>query len=335
MTTIADVLKGLKPGTIQSVGYMQIIPLLSEVGNDKYVLPTEVLISNRNYGEMQMENPTEGTLIIPFGMGVITRQSAQDHATPKAKILKRLEKAHINYAACIQQSQGGYLARGQHPMTILPWAIKGVALETRDDTNYGKLWGAITELNSSLGASRRGHLEVYLETFKDDLDTFIAQFEIIPNQVGAIVLINGYIVGIERTPNSGYFKALWRPLIRESYGSLVLQYRKKFGETPPIPKTRVPLKGSITSLEELKDALEVSKGAEDEIVKIKVRKLVKDKFTSVIEERVGNIQVQTLGNRQFSGQVVYDEDKIVYASFITTASGLKNADVWEADEFVI
>ena len=38
---VADVLHGCSPGRIQSVGYMQVIPLVSELSDDRFVSPVE------------------------------------------------------------------------------------------------------------------------------------------------------------------------------------------------------------------------------------------------------------------------------------------------------
>jgi len=38
---VADVLHGCTPGRIQSVGYMQVIPLVSELSDDRFVSPVE------------------------------------------------------------------------------------------------------------------------------------------------------------------------------------------------------------------------------------------------------------------------------------------------------
>ena len=332
---ISKILKGLEVGTIQQVGYMGIIPLLKETENDDFGVPTGVLLSTRNYGNLEAENPSDRMTILPFGTGVITSQAAQNHATPKAKLLAARQHVHMPYAACTQETQGGSIQAGEHPITILPWAIKEMALRTKDEEEYSKLWPVIREFNQSLGVRVTGHLELYLKQFKDDLDNFIAQFEVVPNQVGAIILINGYVMGIELTPNYEYFKSVWNPLIRECYGSLTLQYQKQFGDNPPAPRTREPLNTNVSSLKQLQEELVRVQEEEDKKVKSIIRKFLKDEFSAEEEESVEGYTVETLTNKQFVGQVARKDDEIVYASFVTTAQGVRSRKNYEAEDFRI
>ena len=51
---VADVLHGCTPGRIQSVGYMQVIPLVSELSDDRFVSPVEgeAEVFTTNYGSL-------------------------------------------------------------------------------------------------------------------------------------------------------------------------------------------------------------------------------------------------------------------------------------------
>jgi len=334
---IREILKGTTPGKIQQVGYMSIIPVLREPEdvNENVCDPTKILIGTRNYGEMDMENPTDKIGIVPFGTGVLTKQRAQNHATPKAKILRSKALESIDYGACIQETQGGLISRGEHEFTILPWSLREAGILTRNKKEYSKLWAPIREFNNSLGVRITGHLEVYLDHFKDDLDSFVAQFEVVPNQVGAIILMNGYVMGIELTPNYSYFRSIWKPLIRESYGSLVLQYQKQFGEDAPIPRTRVALQTNVKDMKSLQKELVRTQEAEDEKVKDVIRKFVNDKFTCTSEEIADGYKVQTVTNKQFIGQVVTKDSDVQYASLVTSARGIREQQKFEKDDFVI
>jgi len=334
--TIAEVLRGTTPGRMQSVGYMQIIPLVSELVDDRFVTPDNLATSTSDYGTVNVHNESDGMTIMPFGSAVMTKQMAQNHAIPKAKLMGAKENARINTAACIQDSQGGTIRKGKHPMSIIPWVLKEAALMTRKVRSYQKLWEPIKEFNKRLGLQARGHLEYYMDRFKDDLDQFIAQFEVIPNQVGAILLLDGSVMGVERAPNYEYWKAVWKPLIRECYGSLCLQYVKERGGEVSLPKTRVPLKfKSTNSLDDISRALAEAKSKEDEVIKKIVRKFIKEKFKQEPEETKGTIAVENITHKQFTGQIVRDEDKVVYASLVTRAAWARNHTWYEADEFTI
>lgn len=334
--TIAEVLRGTIPGRMQSVGYMQIIPLISDLVDDRFAPPDNLYTSTPDYGTVLVENKSDGMTIMPFGSGIITEQRAQNHAIPKAKLIQAQKQVRIDNAACIQDTQGGNIPKGKHPLTIIPWSLKEAALMTRNLRSYQKLWGPIKEFNTRLGLQARGHLEFYLQKFKDDLDNFIAQFEITHNQVGAIILLNGAVVAIERTPNYKYWKTIWRPLIRECYGSLALQFAKHMGPNPPLPKTRVPLKAKkINNIQDISQALLEARKKEEGVIKTIVRKFIKEKFKQEKEEDDGGIVVENLTHKQFTGQIVRDSDKVVYASLVTKDAWSRNHTWYEADEFTI
>lgn len=336
--TISTILKGVTPGRLQSVGYMQVIPLISDIVDDSISPPNTVSSATRDYGHLVVTNRSEKTTILPFGAGFVSDQSAQNHATTKAVVMKKGQIANIHDAACIQQSQGGYIRDGFHNMTILPWSVKEAAMVVKDQRSYQKLWPSIAEFNKSVGLQNRGHLEDYLNKFKSELDTFISEFEVVPNQVGAIFLMNGYVMGIEKAPNYQYWKSIWKPLIRECYGSLAIQYRKAFGKNPAPPKTRVPLKSvNISSLQDIAKALDSARKKEETIAKGIVRKFVKDRFKVQMEGTSGSTtyRVKSLSNKQFTGQITTNSDRVVYASLVATSNWVKNQEYNEADDFKI
>jgi len=333
--TIAEVLKGTVAGRMQSVGYMQIIPLISDLVDDAIVAPN-FHSGTKDYGTLIVENKEAGQAILPFASGFISTQRAQNHAATKAKLIGSKSKCTIDTAACIQSSQGGTIAHGDHQMTILPWTIREHAQDVKDTRSYQKLWPSIEEFNQTLGLTKRGHLEDYLNKFDKELNTFIAEFEVVPKQVGAIILMNGYVVGVERAPNYSYWNKIWKPLIRECYGSLVIQYRRQFGENPPPPKTRVPLKTvNVASFAGIKKALKAARTQEDSNVKGIVRKFIKNQFNRTEEEKSGDLAVESLKHDQFVGQIVRRDMSILYASLSTTRQWKTNQAWNESDEFKI
>lgn len=335
--TIKDILKGTQPGTMQTVGYMQVIPLVSDLIDENFALPDTAEVSTSGYGSMVVKNTDPAyPMILPFAAGYVVQQSAQDHASPSAKIIKGNQQVKIDTAACIQESQGGCMRKGLHPMTILPWSIKENALTSKDQKSYSKLWPSIKEFNSSLGLMNRGHLEDFMKEFKKDLNEFLGQFEIIHHQVGAIILMNGYVVGIERVPNYRFWKKLWDPLIRECYGSLAIQYAKRFGDNPIPPKTRVPLKSvQISTLEDIRKALNEAQNKETDIIKGIVRKFIYKKFSKTLDEKVDGLSVESVNHDQFTGQIVRNSEEVVYASLVTKGSWMQNKEWHDADDFEI
>jgi len=316
--TIADILARCEPGPMQSVGNVQIIPLITDLVDNDISAPTNVMSSTSNYGTLNLKNVNESTTIFPSCAGIITKQHAQNHALGKAKILPKDKVVVSDDAACIQETQGGVIRSGNHRMTILPWWIRETAIARRKEKEYGKLWPAITDFNKQLGIRTRGHLEHYLKDYKDQLDEFIGHFELVPNQVGAIILINGTIYGVEVAPNYEYWNSIWEPLIRECYGSMALQNAKKQGADAPPPKTRVPLRtASIKSADDILKAVQVAKEEEEKMVKHVVKTFINKKFKRSTDERKAKMEVETIENEQLSGQIAWHDGKIVYTSLVS------------------
>ena len=106
---------------------------------------------------------------------------------------------------CVQQSQGGLIQRGAYRMLILPYALRERALEVRKNKNYNKLWDAISAFNQEMGVSGEGNLVFFLKHFQKELDEFVAEFECVPRQIGAIILVDDQVVGVERAPSHAYW----------------------------------------------------------------------------------------------------------------------------------
>lgn len=335
---IQNILKGVEPGELQSVGYLQIIPLISKLTDNRFISPLKSQVSTAGYGRLVFKNTsTDKTTIIPTHAAYVTKQAAQDHAMTHLGILNAGIEKRYDTAACIQQTQGGYMNRGEHEFFILPWSLREISLHKRKEHSYNKIWNDISEFNKQLGLNTSGHLEYFVKQFKKELDLFIAQFEIVPNQVGAIILINGSVVGIERAPNYQYWKELWKPLIRECYGSLSIQTAMGvWGNIKDrIPTTRISMKTDVSSLENIQDELNRVEDAESTAVRTLVRNIVTDEFDITDEPESNGLSVQTLNNKTFTGQIVRDDDKIVYTSLITKKKWFKNQEWFEAKEFSI
>ena len=88
--TIASVLKGCTPGRMQSVGYMQIIPLLSDIIDKNFDPPVgNVEASTTDYGTLNLKRISNSPTIFPTGGSVVSKQHAQNHASPKGIFLSK------------------------------------------------------------------------------------------------------------------------------------------------------------------------------------------------------------------------------------------------------
>lgn len=320
--SISDILIGCEAGRMQSVGGMQVVPILSDQEEPNFSDPREVNVSTSNYGTMHVENETDEDTILPCHAGYVTKQSAQDHAMPTCAIIKRKSTAIFDNAMCIEQSQGGYIDKGKHRMLILPLALRTTALAKRDEKSYNKLWSSIGKFNESYGITgRSSHLVYFLEKFKGELDQFVAEFELVPGQIGAIILVNGQIVGIERAPSQAFWAAIWQPLIRECYGSYSLYLSQRAKGQIALPPTRARIEGQADSLQELEEAIIAAEKAEGDIASKALGQLAEVQANCRIERkgRVNGHHIETLEvPRAFSGQIVRanNSEKVCYGSVV-------------------
>ena len=328
--TMKKLLRGCEVGPMQSAGLMQVIPLLSDLEDDSFAAPDDLHVSTKNYGTLEFENSGEKPALIPCHAGYVVKAAAQDHAMAHAGLVKGKDKAEFATAMCIQQTQGGLIKSGDYKLLILPYALREPALVNREKKQYNKLWNAISEFNHGLGLSKVGNLVQFLKSFSKELDHFIAEFEYLPRQVGAIILIDGEVVGFERTPSTRYFRGVWQALIRECYGShalTVAKAKKERGEA--LSERRVRLGDSFKSLEDLEDALRELQAREEQEARDTVRDLIDDAFKVESASPLGDYSLETLSNGQFIGQILRgSKDRIPYASLVTSREWTK-AKKWQ------
>ena len=217
----------------------------------------------------------------------------------------------------MQQTQGGYIAEGSHELMLLPAALRRAAHPARLEKNFQRLWPAIGEFSAAAGLENTGgHLEKFFERFRAELDQFVAEFEPVPKQVGAVVLVNGAVAGVERTPSADYFRAVWRPLIRECYGSMALVEARK--GTPAVPRTRVPLR-TAASLDDLEAALVEAEAEERGRVAVLLDG-VRAAELSVTTDEAGETVIEGLGGdgQPFVGQCVRAGGQVLYCSLVAS-----------------
>lgn len=333
---MADVLHGCSPKRMQSVGYMQVIPLVSDLSDDRFASPSEAHseVFTTEYGTLGFRNSGERLLIVPCHAGYVVKQAAQDHAMPNTGLVPPAGERSFNNAMCIQQAQGGMISRGEYRMLILPHALREQALQMRREKNYSKLWEAIAAFNNQMGVRATGHLEFFLDHFRRELDEFVAEFECVPRQIGAIILIDDQVVGVERAPSHTYWNGIWPSLIRECYGSLAIRVTQLKGECPTLPVSRRPLP-SAHSLDELETIIADIAQQEDDQAKATVREILREQLTLRKDESMAGLSLETTESDRFAGQVVSDEQRVVYASLPASRHWLANNDWQKAQPFSI
>lgn len=261
--TMGDILDGVSSGEAQYVGNMGVIPLVSD--NDRFDesdfgTANDFEVRTSNYGTVHIRERSGRTNFVPPGAGWVVEQAAQDHAVGSGKIMKGGSESIIRTARCIQSSQGGYI-KSATEMLILPAELRSIALAKRKEQGYNLIWGELGEFNSRHGLSNHQQLAVFVNTFKKQMDEFVAEFELLDNQVGAVVLLEGKVAGVELSPTRAYWRSIWYPLIRVCYGSLARAcYQQNKDRLPMFPdSSREPLQPRERTLKAIHDVLLESK----------------------------------------------------------------------------
>jgi hypothetical protein len=343
--TVQDILRGCKVGQIQTVGFMQVIPLIGEVTFDNYVAPRPGQVGNPGYAVLSFDNRrSDEDMIVPMNLGVITKQRAQDHALTTAAFVKAKATEQLRTAVCIQQSQpGNIMASDDNRIIVLPATLREEAFKMKGEGQLGRLWPSIQKLMKDAGVREpSGNLVSFLNEYNSQLEQFVAEFEPVENQVGAIILISGQVAGIERTPNVRYWNDVWTMLIRDCYGSLAIIEHRKHKGVPPVPRTRVQLrptrgKTMAEKLADLKDALEEARKAEYEEVKRVVEAILETELPCTWDGKSsGTRRIEDVGGEsqdRFVGQLFREGEAVVYASLVSTKHWRENEDWLTARPF--
>lgn len=311
--TIDDILRGTTRGRVQSVGVMQVVPILGD-DSDEFA-PPEVEVRTSTYGTVHLRNEADLPTIVPTNAGWIVQQAAQDHAIASAALIKAKSERTINTAMCIQSSQGGIINKAKHDMLILPAALRAPSLARRKENDFRKLWESIGTFNQQAGSNMQGaHLHYFLDTFGKQLDEFVAEFEIVKDQVGAIILIDGTVIGIERVPSHAYWQTVWTPLVRICYGSLALQA----GRSARTLSTRRPLVVGESTLEGLLAALESAELEEQQAAEQALAAAASALNLAAADDSLDGYKLHTVASEKLAGQVLRSDKALPYASLCAT-----------------
>jgi len=299
-----DILFGIGHGRRQTVGNMDVIPLVDEGADrgEEFMPPTEVEVGTEEYGTVSMRHSGDSPTVMPTGSCWVVKERAQDHAIGSGVLLAPGDSKTIRDAMCIQSSQSGMIRRQVQDLTILPVGLRTRALALRGRQDYSKLWGSIGEFNKGYGSSDEQALVYFLRNFGKQLDQFVAEFELVPGQVGAIILVNGKLVGVEVAPNSLFWESIWEPMIRVCYGSFAIRYADQAAPT------RRQLDVSTKTLDGLWDAYQKAAQDDHDRTELIVGKVREDRLlTGTIDQAAGGYEMKTVGSpggTELAGQIV-------------------------------
>lgn len=332
--TLAEILHGKVAGRPQSVGIMDVVPLLPQDEahhNRLFAVPSKdmYLAGNPGYGTVIVRNANPAMpLICPTNTAWVTRHRAQDHALCKAGLVKGGATSTYNNAACVQATQGGAIPADLYQFQILPATLRRLDRTLAEKSEFRKMWDNIRGLNQALNVpDHAGHLEYLFKQFEKELSQFVAEFESISDQIGALILINGQLVGVEIAPSPEYWTSVWEPLIRYCYGPEALLAARRLeddGVQAAILDRPTLRYEHVQSLDELKQALEQLRQEEMSRVENIVHQNLETSLEFTVDESIsvahgpGDETTYELASayEDFIGQVVLDEGYVVYASLV-------------------
>jgi ARG/rhodanese/phosphatase superfamily protein/ARPP-2-like protein len=311
-------------GSPQRSGRMTVLPLFGPNRDSRFAAPlTGLKLSGvEGYGEVEMQNRSGnggGVAIVPLHIGYI-QDRAQNHALCRSAFIAPGQKLVFRDACCVQESQGGYLNAAEQWFFILPLSLREEALRLRGTEGYGKLWKAISQLNIEMGLPERGHLEQVICRQRSYLTQYAGRFELLTGQTGAMFFLHNTLVGVEVAPNAQYFAELWSPLVCFCYGVAAMQEDRKNGKA----ETEVTEPFAAASLEELKKELAQSRQTFRRQLFHTLENMPTERFEIEEEERFLDLNLSTTIGRNYAGQIVQQNDRLVYASVFARKHVLRN-----------
>ena len=297
-------------GMPQQSGAMTVLPVFGPDNDGRFVSPLSGLKLSRvhGYGNVELSNPSEtGIAIVPLHMGYI-QDRAQNHALCRSAFIAAGQKLMFEDACCVQASQGGYLEGREQWFFILPLQLREEALELRGEEDYSKLWDGISRLNEQFGLPDRGHLEQILSRKRAYVTQYQSRLELLPQQTGAVFFVRDKLAGVEISPSAAYFQELWMPLVCFCYGIAAMYEEKDVEVTKPLP----PFPAS--NLQELREQLNQSRCDRQQQVRNWLVETPAEQFELDEEERFLSLRLHTVTGKNFAGQIVEEEGRLVYAS---------------------
>lgn len=241
---IADFLKGtkLKYDSVQDINGLMIAPLVLEDDSlqlkDKFEVPrlhSSYKVSTSDYGTVEIKNTSDKDVLVLPHEGYVTPKHVQDHLISKATLVKRGSKKTLRDSRCVQSHQGGYISSNDSSLKkyIAPLFLREAAYEEEGHVGYNRIWGYIDQHNRLTNTSSSGgsNLKDYFNKYTDKLAQFIGHFEDIKGCIGYIVFYDGEIVAIDKFPEYRYTKEVFKTMVRDCYGALVIEALAK-GITP-------------------------------------------------------------------------------------------------------
>lgn len=318
---LRELLRGFEARQPQSVGNMTVIPLVGQVSEYSDVGTIEDIYLNRDtsYDTLHMANRSERVTIVPGGYSLVTKEAAQDRAVRSKELVAAGQTKQVP-AFCVQSSQGGYM-RGhdaeKQTVRMLPATVKKAAYHNRNRRGYDGLWDTLQTYNTTVGVGGN-FLRSFFDKFRQQMDEFVAEFELVPHQRGAIILINDEIIGVEIAPNPMAFSAQWELLIRDCYGSEAIARQTQVDK---VDETAVFT--DAETLEGLSEALTEFEDKEWDYVEKLVNTVLSQNESCAERQAHGGLKVVDVETEDYVGQAVRENGTIIDLTLLSREANEK------------
>ena len=276
-----------------------------------------------SYDRLEFENSSgsfEG--IVLQGHMIINNQPAQDRIVAYSHLVKSKSVQGVP-ANCVQSTQGGHfnVSKLDHDsFMMLPPTLREVALRKADynRSSYSNLWSTLDKWCGT-NCNQQGLHKFYTQ-FEDKLNLFVAQFEPVKNQLGAIVLINDEVVAIDIVPKYETWKHTWRAFIRDSYGAEAVRQIETNGEIVSTPMINME---KVNSMATLREQYDNAKTKFQDDLKDKVSAVSQLQMARSVQEKLTELTMCKVDCSDYIGQAVYHGDHVVYMSLVTSKASPK------------
>ncbi len=306
---LRDFLKGFEAKEPQVVANMTLIPLVGQESEYGAVGTMTDIYLERDlaYDKLSMGTESDLITIMPSGYTLITEEKAQDRTVANKTLIPAKKAKQVN-AFCVQSSQSGHMTksnRDKQSVRMLPVTVRKAAYLHRNEQTCSALWPTLAKYNEALGV-RGNFLTSFFENFKAQLDQFIAEFELVPYQRGAIILINDEVMGVEISPNPLAWSAQWESLVRDCYGSEAITRQKDF---KAIDESAIF--GDVASFEELSSRLDAFEEKEFEFAQNIVNDVLSQQEKCSERQVESNLRVEDVETEEFVGQAIRNDRAII------------------------
>jgi len=308
---VRDIMNIMKFQPPQVVGNMTVIPITSVAPLEG--LSSEMLIqitSDTDYSRLVLKNIDDKPVIVPSGLR-FSSKTGQDRVVKSTSVIEPDTEEDMD-VGCIEPSESSHIPEQQGDFSFVPVRLRIPTLDKRSDQSCSTIWEDIKTYLSDAGVGGDS-VRHFFKTFEKELDDFVAQFEPVPNQIGAAVLLNNQLVGIEVYPNHGAWLKVWRLLIRDSYGADALVLIKKRNIIAFKPTINLD---KIHSFADLKaEVVQVKVDLSSNIVKI-MDEILEKQVTTDEPSLSAGYEVSTVQAGGFTGQLVTKDQKLAYFSLL-------------------